>query len=266
MPKGYADVPEGQVSYRTEGSGEPLLLLHQTPFSSEEYSLIIPVLAKSYRVVAMETLGSGYSDIPPREYEIEDYAQSVVNFLNAIGINKTSIVGHHTGASIALEVAAAYPERVDKLILSGCPTWGPERWKQYFIDGGPRVGTPMRPPADDGMFLIDWWNTLSFFAPQLKPESLLKPMALAVDALTKPYEPRAAVSRYDVQSRLPLIKSPTLLISGSVDVFFDDLEATKGVIPRCKTHVIEDTGALICWEKPDEFAQATLEFLKNPGV
>jgi len=262
MPKAYADIPEGQVSYRTEGSGEPLLLLHMGPMSFEEYSQMIPILAKSYRVVAMETLGHGYSDNPPREYEIEDFAQSVASFLNAIGIKKTSIVGHHTGASIAAEVAAAYPERVDKLIVSGLPFWEPESWKQFFTD----LGSRRRPPAEDGLFLVDWWQLLKYFSPQSKPELLLKLMALAVNGLTIPYETLKAAARYDIQPCLPLIKSPTLLISGRRDVFLDRLEATRSLIPRCKTQVIEDASLFICFEKPDEFAQAILDFMKNPGV
>jgi len=76
MTKGYVDIPEGQVFYRTEGSGEPLLLIHQRPFSSEEYSPMIPILAQSCRVLAIDTLGHGYSDNPPREYEIEAFTQS----------------------------------------------------------------------------------------------------------------------------------------------------------------------------------------------
>ena len=261
MKKGYADIPEGQVSYRMEGSGKPLLLLHQTPMPSE-YSQMIPILSKSYRVVAMETMGYGYSDNPPKEYEIEDFAQSVVNFLSAIGINKTSIVGHHTGSSIAVEVAAAYPERVDKVVLSGCPLWEPERWKQLFTDLGSRI----RQPADDGMFLIDWWNLFRSFSPKSKPEVLIKPVVLALDGLTKPYDAHDAVVRHDIKQRLPLIKGPTLLISGSEDMFLDRLEATKNLIPRCKTQIIEGAGVLICFEKPNEFAQAILEFLENPGV
>lgn len=262
MTKGYANIPEGQVSYITEGIGEPLLLLHQTPFSFEEYSQVIPILSKSYRVVAMETLGYGYSDNPPREYEIEDYAQSVNNFLSAIGIDKTSIVGHHTGAAIAVEIAAAYPERVDKLLLAGCPLWEPERWEQFFNDLGSRI----QHPGEDGQFLIDWWNIIKYFSPQSKPKDLLKPIALTLDGLTKTYDAHNAVVRYNIHKRLPLIKSPTLLISGSEDIFFDRIELTKSLISQCKIQIIEGAGYLICFEKPIEFSQAILKFMKNPGV
>jgi len=266
MPKAYADIPEGQVSYRTDGSGEPLLLLHMVPMCYEEYSEMIPILAKRYRVVAMDMLGYGYSDDPPREYEIEDHAQSVVSFLSAIGISKTSVVGHGLGALIAVEIAAAYPERVDKLILSSCSSWGPERWKQWFSETKPGFSCPypFRQPADDGLFLTDWWQANRQFAPYAKPELFVRPTAMNIMALHRPYDGHWLFTRYDSRPRLPLIKSPTLLVSGTF--FLDQLEATKSLIPRCKTQVIECGGVLICFEKPDEFAQAILDFMKNPGV
>ena len=46
------------------------------------------------------------------------------------------------------------------------------------------------------------------------------------------------------------------------DVFIDDLAILENIIPQCKTQVIEDTGALICLEKPNEFAQAITAFMK----
>ena len=72
MRKGYIDIPEGQIHYRTAGNGEPVLLLHMTAQSSMEFESIIPILAKSYRVVAMDTLGHGNSDNPPGGFRIEE--------------------------------------------------------------------------------------------------------------------------------------------------------------------------------------------------
>ena len=131
MRRGYADTPQGQIHYRTDGSGELVLLLHQIFLSSAEYNDIIPRLAQSYRVIAMDTLGHGNSDNPPGgisaykdykvdDFTIEDHADNIVSFLDALDINKASLVGHHGGATLAAEVAASYPDRVDKLVLSGC--------------------------------------------------------------------------------------------------------------------------------------------------
>ncbi len=60
MKKAYADLPEGQIHYLTAGEGEPLVLLHQTPLSLDEYLDMIPSLAKSNKVIAMDSPGYGY--------------------------------------------------------------------------------------------------------------------------------------------------------------------------------------------------------------
>jgi hypothetical protein len=53
--RAYVDIPEGQVHYQTAGSGEPILLLHQTPQSSDEYAMcLMPILAEKYHVIAMD--------------------------------------------------------------------------------------------------------------------------------------------------------------------------------------------------------------------
>jgi len=262
MKKAYVDIPEGQVHYKTDGSEENLLLLHQTPMSSDEFTEMIPILAKSCRVVAMDALGHGSSDDPPREYEIEDFARSVISFLDAIGINKTSIFGHHTGATIAAEVAAAYPERVDKLILSGCIVLEPEEW-QAFLSQPMTRDLKM---TDDGQFLTKTWEKYKDFSAHEDPELWFKPFIIALKSRTRPYDTHFAVARYNVKPRLRLIKSPTLLTSGSEDVFVNQLESTKSLIPRSRTRVIEGGGFFVCFEKPKECAQAILDFLKNPGV
>jgi len=103
------------------GSGKPVLLLHQTPRSWDEYRDVLPILGEKYWAIAMDTIGFGDSYKPGEEASIEGYAQGVINFLDAMSIDRVSIVGHHTGGVIAVEVAASYPDRVDKLVLSCTP-------------------------------------------------------------------------------------------------------------------------------------------------
>ena len=123
MKRAYADTPEGQVHYVTEGSGEPLLLLHETPQPWATYAKAIPLLGRSYRVIAMDALGFGNSDPPPRPFEIGDYADNVARFLDSLDIPKTNVMGDHTGSCIAVEMAVRWPERVLRLILAGLPFW-----------------------------------------------------------------------------------------------------------------------------------------------
>ncbi|MBD0266361.1 MAG: alpha/beta fold hydrolase, partial [Tolypothrix sp. Co-bin9] len=109
----FLDTEDGQILYRIGGEGKPLLLLHQNPRSSDEFVELMSILAKTRRVIAMDFLGLGDSDKPPRLYSIQDYAKTVIALLDELGISSTSILGNHTGAFVAGEVAVAYPQRVD---------------------------------------------------------------------------------------------------------------------------------------------------------
>lgn len=259
MKKAYIGIPEGQIHYRTAGNGDPILMLHQTALSSEEFSEVVPILGKSHQVIALDTMGYGNSDPPPYQYSVEDYAMSVVHFLDALSITRTSLVGHHTGAAIAVETAAAYPERIDKLVLSGCPYLEREVRKAWLVQ--PRY-KPME-IGRDGAHITELWNYYSSRWPHFEPEVLQKVLAdyLKADLGRRAVDAYHAVYAYDIEPRLALVMSPTLLITGTGDTFYDRREATKRLIPRCRIHIIDGTHDHPAWEKPKEFARAILDFL-----
>ena len=263
MKRGYVDTPEGQIHYRTDGSGKPLLLLHQACVSSDEYSLVIPILGDHYRVMAMDFPAHGNSDASNRQYLVEDYAKTAVSFLNGLGIEKTSIVGNHSGASVAVEVASACPERVDKLILSGCPVYKLEV-RQARAHGDDPKYLPMR-ITEDGSYLIKVWET-----EKGKSRSSLqvwhKMLVSHLMAGKRDQDLHHAVFQYDIEQRLPLIKSPTLIVSGDRGVFYDMLDFTQSMIPRSKTKVIKGGYLRLTLDQPDEFAEIIIEFLRNPRV
>lgn len=258
MKRAYVDGPVGQIHYITVGDGEVVLLLHQSPLSSDEYRDVIPILGRRYRVLAMETPGYGKSDTPKSYFTIKDYADAVVDFLDALNVTNANIVGSHTGAAIGVEVAVFWPERVNKLILNGCPHYEPEVRKARLTD------TKYDPMGikEDGSHLIKIWEIARNWSPNLGPESWHR---WVVDYLIAgELDAHQALFRYIIEERLPLIKCPTLLISGTEDVFHHQLEASRSLIPNCKTRIIQGGGIVIGYEKGKEFAQAILDFLSAP--
>ncbi|MBI2869366.1 MAG: alpha/beta fold hydrolase [Chloroflexi bacterium] len=125
MKRAYMDIPEGQVHYRSEGSGEPLLMMHQGMYSSDEFEKMAPLLSGRYRVIARDMLGYGMSDVNPPDYRIEDYARADISFMKALGIERASIVGVHSGVRVALEIAATHPEMVGRLVIYGAVGYAP---------------------------------------------------------------------------------------------------------------------------------------------
>jgi pimeloyl-ACP methyl ester carboxylesterase len=258
MKRGYIDTPEGQVHYRTEGNGEPFLLLHKAGLSSDEYTEMLPFLGKSYRAIAMDVLGYGNTDLPKPEPKFDDYVKNIMHFLDAMKIKKTNIAGHLLGSSFAAEIAATHPERINKLIM----------WDGIFLDPIERKATQEEFSnehmilKDDGSHLIAVWKSRGG-----KPGANL-PM---VNRSTIEYLKSGlgegtgishrAVFSYDIEPKLPKIKCPTLLLYSSPrSPMLVRVEAMKALIQNYQVKIMDGANP---WEKPEELAQVMIEFLKK---
>src|SRR5476651_316764 len=109
IERSFVSTPSGRIHIAAAGSGQPILLLHQTPRSWDEFREVLPLLGRHFRAIAMDTMGYGDSDqLPMEAISIENLAASAHQLLEALGHRSVVVVGHHTGAVIALEIAAAY--------------------------------------------------------------------------------------------------------------------------------------------------------------
>ena len=79
VKRAFLDTEDGQILYRIGGEGEPLLLLHMNPRSSDEFRGLMPILAQNRQIIAMDLMGLGDSDKPSREYSVADYAQNAIS-------------------------------------------------------------------------------------------------------------------------------------------------------------------------------------------
>lgn len=155
MRRGYLDGPHGQIHYQAGGAGgRPLLLLHQSPLSSHQFDPAFPaLLAAGRHVVAIDMPGFGQSDPLPEGRRLEDYAEAALATLDAFGWGRADVVGHHTGAVIAAQLAGLHPARVRRIVLNGFPLLSPEErdFFRSFYFGPPQ-------PAADGSHLLDAWQ------------------------------------------------------------------------------------------------------------
>lgn len=106
-----------RVSYRTAGSGPPLVLLHGIASSSMTWQHVTPWLAQRYTLIAPDFLGHGASATPRGDYSLGAHASGVRDLLTALGHDRVTIVGHSLGGGVAMQFAYLFPERCERLVL-----------------------------------------------------------------------------------------------------------------------------------------------------
>lgn len=209
IKRAFLDTEDGQILYRICGEGDPILLLHMTPRSSDEFRELMPILAANRCAIAMDLMGLGDSDVPPRIYSVADYAKTIIALWDELGIKKSSILGNLTGGYIAGEVAAAYPERVSKLILSNVLGFDAEEQKKIFkrYSEGFKV-------KEDGSHLMERWlaRVNSVGKGELNHRCVLDDLK----CFGSPIYSGMAVANYCLSApeRFRLINCPTLILSG----------------------------------------------------
>jgi pimeloyl-ACP methyl ester carboxylesterase len=203
----------GRIHAAIAGAGFPVLLLHQTPRSWDEYRDVLPLLGRDFRAIAMDTLGFGDSDPPAGDPSIELWAEAAFALLDALGEPRAAVVGHHTGAAIAVEMAASAPARVGALVLSACP----------FVDAARRAKHEgMRVIDDvetrtDGSHLTELWARRQPFYPADDVDLLQRFMVDALRSGAMAAEGHRVVNRYRMEDRLGQIHCPTLVIAPTGD-------------------------------------------------
>ena len=102
-----------KLSYETSGSGAPLLLIHGMGSASTAWKSIRPALQEKFQVTAIDLPGHGKSDFDPHQ-AMDPYSLALLmtKQMDDLGIEKAHIAGNSLGGWIALEMAAAFPDRV----------------------------------------------------------------------------------------------------------------------------------------------------------
>jgi pimeloyl-ACP methyl ester carboxylesterase len=260
LERGFAEVPGGVLHYAACGAGEPVLLLHQTPRSWDEYRDVLPLLGRRRRAVAMDTLGFGDSR-PAREGEhsVERWAAAAAALLDVLGLGRVAVVGHHTGAYVAVELAVAFPDTVRAVVLSSLGLTDPEERRRQATGRAP-VDEVVR--AEDGSHVLELWRLRAPFYPPGRPDLLERFLVDALRAGALAAEGHRVVARYAVEERLRLVRCPVLLVAATADRHaYPSLPALRAALPGAAVAEIEHGMVPLPDGRPEEFAAAVEEFL-----
>ena len=100
-----------------DGAGTPMLLLHGLASQSHIFDLVAPLLAMSFRVMALDQRGHGESVKPSAGYAMPSVAEDVRTMMDALKLKRAIIVGHSWGGNVAVQFGAQYPQRAAALVL-----------------------------------------------------------------------------------------------------------------------------------------------------
>lgn len=269
----FIDAGSLRVHVNDAGSGEALMFCEGQGAGTSAwvvYHRAVDELAKHFRCVLIDQPGYGKSDpvVVTDESRSTMYARAVRGVMDALGIERATIIDMSFGAQTGQVFALAYPERVAKLVLHASGIGGPTLFghppgsSYAFIEMYKAFESPSLDTLRGMMraFLYDG-NAYS-------DEALL--LQARLDAwLARPELEAARVASRNVQrdltAELPKIAVPVLQMHGRNDLIAPLESAVRllGVLPDARLIVFNRCGHWIPFERPAEFARYTIDFVRN---
>ena len=188
-----------QMYYEVSGEGDPLVVLHGAYMNIPSMGEIIPLLAKTHKVYALEFQGHGRTTDIDRPITYPNLADDVAAFMDKVGLQKADVFGYSMGAAAGLQLAIRHPEKVDQLAAASVA---------YDVKGWQPAFTAIIPQMN-----VDMFANMPFEADYRKlaanPDGF---RALAEKLIQLEKEPMAWEE--DVKT----LKTPILIIAGDADV------------------------------------------------
>lgn len=264
-----------EVGYRMAGEGPAIVLIHGMACSSWAWREVIPLLARSYTVVAPDLLGHGESAKPRGDYSLGAYASGLRDLVvGALGIERATLVGQSLGGGVAMQLAYQHPELCERLVLAGSGGLGRE------VSGVLRLialpGAEYVMPVVFPRFLRRRGDALSMLIRDLgiRAPSLAETWR-AYASLTEPETRRAFVrtlravidpggQSVSATSRLYLAAAvPSLILWGERDRIIPVEHARRAheMMPGSRLEIFENAGHFLHAEEPERFAEVLGEFV-----
>jgi pimeloyl-ACP methyl ester carboxylesterase len=263
MHFGYADTKLGQIHYREMGTGQPLLLFHESPVSGAIYNAALPLLAEQLRAIAPDTPGYGASTPPPHPLSIEEYTERLFLMLDCLGLDQVALFGNHTGAAIATQFAWAHPERVKALIIQGAALFTDADRKKFLVDLNWLEPFPL---AQDGSHLKWLWARYKRIWGEDTPVQMLHEVTTEFLRVATRYDwAYKAAFMFDGEKLLPELKCPTLYLISEGDMLRYMNERAVALTPNSEGMVIDNPHGHLHRREPEIFAREICAFLKRAG-
>ena len=262
-----------RVRYVVKGDSSPVLLLHGFGEFLESWVFNIDPLSEHYRVYALDLPGHGLSEKPATDYSLPAAVKFITDFMQTMGIERASLIGHSIGGHISLKMAISSPDKVNKIIpvdsvgltyktpllyrLCALPVLG-----DIFIK--PTVKAGLRQGMKRAFYNQDriTEEMIDLDYKYLKMPGAKRAMLSIIRSGIGLNGPRPEAIILD---KLHMVRSPTMFIHGAQDraIPLKYAKHASRLIPGARLKVIEACGHCPHIEKADEFNEAVIAFLDS---
>jgi pimeloyl-ACP methyl ester carboxylesterase len=252
-----ASGPTLRYAAQGEAAGEAVLFLHGWPDSWLSFSRLLPFVPPRYRAIVPDQRGFGESDRPDSGYDISNMAADAIDLLDALAVDRATVVGHSFGSFVARRLALARPDRVARLVLIGTGLTADNAVTRDVYAELLNLTDPVPPDFARAFQASTIFQPVpGEFFEGLIAESLKLPARLWKTLLER-------VMAYDDRHEVARIAAPTLIIWGDRDALFPrpDQDALAAAIPGARLVVYHETGHCPNWERPHRVATDVVEFM-----
>ena len=260
VESGYFPMDGLEMYYEIYGNGQPLVLLHGNLSTiSTSFGKVLPKLASTRRIIAVEQQGHGHTADIDRPFSIGQWAQDTTTFLHHLGFEQTDFFGYSSGGAVALEIALRSPNLVRRLVWAGGTSYRRDGlYPELLASGEAMKATDL----DGSPFQLAYAS----IAPHPEHWHRLVEKITALDRTTLGWSPEAIAS----------VKVPILLIIGDSDIVRPEhvVEMFRllggGVagdlvgLPRPQLAVLPGTTHVTLVDRAEWLASMITEFLDAP--
>ncbi len=267
---GLANINGININYRSQGDGEPLLMISGFGSSQGSWWPQTRIFKKHYRVITFDNRGVGKSDRPEGPYSTKMMAKDAIGLMDHLGIQKAHVLGVSMGGMIAQELAINYPDRVNKLVLActfaardetGGPTAEGAKAKELYSKSPPSMARIMKYSDTLSHLVFNRRSYRIFVAPMMMLVSRFARSSAAIGFSGQ----LDAILAHNTIDRLKQIQAPTLVITGTQDRLIKPAssEVLARLIPKAKLVKIEGGSHAFSIEMSSQFNREVLNFLEN---
>ena len=264
----YAQAGSIRVHYNDVGTGDAVIFLHGGGPGATSWSNFfksVGAISAQYRCLLVDQPGFGKSDsVTMTEPRSTVNARAVRDLMDALGIEKASLVGNSMGGGTAVNFAIDYPDRIEKLIIMGSGGGSPPIFAPTPTEGIKILNEVFENPSVEGLRRLI--NVMLYDGSMVPDEVLEQRYKTIMDNPAHLEARRASVqTQRDVSAQLSGIQAPTLVLHGRNDrvVPLENGLRLIGSIPTSRLVIFNQCGHWAQYEHSDVFNRLLLDFLAN---